>query len=77
MTIMGSIAYGVSNEGSDRYLRILYTSKGRGLPAFDGEIPGFGEAKQRFTSTSSAAQHIEDTSAQGGKGVEYDFRSTR
>ncbi|MCC7335186.1 MAG: nucleotidyltransferase domain-containing protein [Pirellulaceae bacterium] len=71
-TIMGSIAYGVSNEGSDRDIYgFCIPPKEEVFPHLDGEIPGFGEAKQRFTQYQQA--HIEDTSAQGGKGVEYDF----
>lgn len=69
---MGSIAYGVSNEGSDRDIYgFCIPPKEEVFPHLDGEIPGFGEAKQRFTQYQQA--HIEDTSAQGGKGVEYDF----
>jgi len=48
-TIMGSIAYGVSSEQSDRDIYgFCIPPKEEVFPHLDGEIPGFGEPKKRF-----------------------------
>jgi predicted nucleotidyltransferase len=71
-TMMGSIAYGVSTDHSDRDIYgFCVPPKEAVFPHLDGEIPGFGEPKKRFEQFQ--ASHIEDPSAQGGKGVEYDL----
>jgi len=41
------------------------------FPHLNGEIPGFGEPKKRFEQFQQS--HIDDPSAQGGKGIEYDL----
>lgn len=48
-TIMGSIAYGVSSDQSDRDVYGFCIPPKEGVfPHLDGEIPGFGEPKKRF-----------------------------
>jgi hypothetical protein len=37
----------------------------------DGEIPGFDQPKERFVQFQQA--HIQDASADGDKGIEYDL----
>lgn len=71
-TIMGSIAYGVSSDNSDRDIYgFCIPPKEDVFPHLDGEITGFGEPKKRFTQYQQS--HISDSSAQGGKGIEYDL----
>ena len=71
-TIMGSIAYGVSSEQSDRDIYgFCIPPKEDVFPHLDGEIPGFGEPKKRFEQFQES--HVDDASAQGGKGIEYDL----
>ena len=71
-TVMGSMAYGVSNDSSD------YDVYGWCIPPKDmlfphlrGEIPDFGQQIQRFRNWQQ--HHVVDESALGGKGREYDF----
>jgi len=71
-TLMGSIAYGVSSDQSDHDIYgFCIPPKEDVFPHLDGEIPGFGEPKKRFEQFQQS--HIDDPSAQGGKGIEYDL----
>lgn len=71
-TLMGSIAYGVASESSDWDIYgFCIPPKEDVFPHSDGEIPGFDEPKERFIQFQQA--HIQDASADGGKGVEYDL----
>ena len=71
-TLMGSVAYGVSSDSSDRDLYgFCIPPKDEIFPHLAGEIPGFGEPKKRFEQFQVA--HIHDPSGAGGKGVEYDL----
>lgn len=70
--IVGSIAYGVSDNFSD------FDTNGFCIPPREvvfphlrGEIDGFGRQKQKFTGWQQ--HHVWDKDAQGGKGREYDF----
>jgi len=72
MTIMGSIAYGVEEDYSD------FDVYGFGIPPkklvfphLAGIIDGFGRQRKRFDQWQQ--HHINDPSAQGGKGRQYDF----
>jgi predicted nucleotidyltransferase len=69
---MGSIAYGVSSDQSDHDIYgFCIPPKEEVFPHLNGEIPGFGEPKKRFEQFQQS--HIDDPSAQGGKGIEYDL----
>jgi predicted nucleotidyltransferase len=69
---MGSIAYGVSSDKSDHDIYgFCIPPKEEVFPHLNGEIPGFGEPKKRFEQFQQS--HIDDPSAQGGKGIEYDL----
>lgn len=71
-TLMGSIAYGVSSDKSDHDIYgFCIPPKEEVFPHLNGEIPGFGEPKKRFEQFQQS--HIDDPSAQGGKGIEYDL----
>jgi len=71
-TIMGSIAYGVSSDESDRDIYgFCIPPKEEVFPHLDGEIPGFDAPKKRFAQYQQ--MHVEDASARGGKGVDYDL----
>ncbi len=71
-TLMGSMAYGVATDSSDRDIYgFCVPPKQEVFPHLDGEIPGFDEPKQRFSQFQQA--HIKDPSAAGGKGIEYDL----
>ncbi len=71
-TLMGSIAYGVSSDQSDHDIYgFCIPPKEEVFPHLNGEIPGFGEPKKRFEQFQQS--HIDDPSAQGGKGIEYDL----
>lgn len=71
-TIMGSQAYGVSDESSDMDIygfcmppkRILF-------PHLAGVIPGFGDQGERFEQFQQIG--VVDPDALGGKGREYDI----
>jgi predicted nucleotidyltransferase len=70
--IMGSMAYGVSTDYSDLDIYgFAIPPIGLVFPHLEGEIPGFGRQIQRFDQYQE--HHIEDASARGGKGQEYDF----
>ena len=71
-TIMGSVAYGVSTDHSDRDVYgFCIPPKEHVFPHLAGEIPGFGTPKQRFNQFQLA--HIKDESALGGKGCVWDL----
>jgi len=70
--MMGSVAYGVSEDTSD------FDVYGFCIPPRDliflhlrGEISGFGKQTQRFNQYQQ--HHVFDKDARGGKGIEYDF----
>lgn len=70
--IMGSVAYGVSNDTSDYDIYgFCIPSKSMVFPHLDGEIFGFGRQKKRFEQWQQ--HHIYDKDALGGKGRSYDF----
>lgn len=65
-TIMGSMAYGVSSDASDRDVYgFCVPPKENVFPHLSGEIPGFGRQIQRFEQFQQ--HHITDES------LEYDF----
>jgi predicted nucleotidyltransferase len=70
--IMGSVAYGVSDDTSDMDLYgFCIPPKHLVFPHLAGEIFGFGRQVKRFEQYQ---QHgIKDESALGGKGREYDI----
>lgn len=72
LTIMGSLAYGVSSDSSDMDIYgWCIPKKELVFPHISGEIPGFGKQIQRFEQWQQ--HHIKDQSALSGKGQEYDF----
>lgn len=72
LTIMGSVAYGVSSDTSDMDVYgFAIPPKAVIFPHLSGEIPGFGRQTKRFDQWQQ--HHIKDESAMGGKGREYDF----
>ena len=67
-TIMGSVAYGVSNDASDMDIYgFCIPPKDMIFPHLRGEIPDFGYQTQRFEQYQQ--HHIIDSSA----GKEYDL----
>lgn len=71
-TMMGSVAYGVSTDDSDRDVYgFCVPPKDQVFPHLAGEIQGFGTQRDRFEQLQQA--HIRDESALGGKGCEYDL----
>ena len=71
-TLMGSVAYGVSSDTSDRDLYgFAIPPKDDLFPHLAGEIPGFGEPRKRFEQFQ--VTHVHDPSGAGGKGIEYDL----
>ncbi len=72
LTIMGSLAYGVSSDNSDfDVYGFCIPPKDMIFPHLAGEIPGFGRQINRFEQWQE--HHVMDPSANGGKGIEYDF----
>jgi predicted nucleotidyltransferase len=72
LVVMGSYAYGVSDDQSDLDIYgICVPPKDNVFPHLRGEIPGFGRQIQRFEQWQQ--HHIFDSDARGGKGQEYDF----
>jgi len=70
--IMGSVAYGVSNDTSDMDIYgFAIPPRDMVFPHLRGEIPGFDEPKPVFTQFQQ--HHINDKDAMGGKGREYDI----
>jgi uncharacterized protein len=71
-TIMGSMAYGVSNDSSDMDVYgFCIPPKSEVFPHLAGEIPGFGRQVKRFEVYQQ--HHVVDPTANGGKGRTYDF----
>jgi len=72
LTIMGSIAYGVSEDTSDFDIYgFCIPPKENIFPHLSGVIPGFGRQINRFEQFQQ--HHIHDKDALGGKGREYDI----
>ena len=72
LTIMGSIAFGVSEDHSDfDVYGYAIPPKDICFPHLAGEIPGFGTPKKLFEQYQH--HHVFDPDALGGKGREYDF----
>lgn len=72
LTIMGSVAYGVSSDTSDMDIYgFAVPPKQEVFPHLKGEILGFGNQVKRFEQWSE--HHIKNDDALGGKGQEYDF----
>ena len=70
--IMGSVAYGVSNDSSDMDIYgFAIPPKDFVFPQLRGEIPGFDDFDLKFDQYQQ--HHIFDESALGGKGRTYDF----
>ncbi len=71
-TLMGSLAYGVSGDESDRDVYgFAIPPKEDMFPHLAGEIVGFGTPRKPFDSFHQA--HIHDPEALGGRGVMYDL----
>ncbi|MCA9072688.1 MAG: nucleotidyltransferase domain-containing protein [Planctomycetaceae bacterium] len=71
-TLMGSIAYGVSTDKSDRDVYgFCIPPKGHVFPHLQGEILGFGTPRERFEQFQVA--HIEDPGHSGGEACEWDL----
>ncbi|MCA8999043.1 MAG: nucleotidyltransferase domain-containing protein [Planctomycetaceae bacterium] len=72
LTMMGSMAYGVSSDSSDMDIYgWAIPPKEDVFPHLRGEIPGFGRQTNRFDQYQE--HHIQDPTALSGKGREYDF----
>lgn len=73
LTVMGSVAYGVSEDSSDYDLYgFCIPPKNIVFPCqYAGEIIGFGRQIKRFEQWEQV--HVMDSDALGGKGREYDF----
>jgi predicted nucleotidyltransferase len=72
LTVMGSVAYGVSAGDSDfDVYGFAVPPKGIVFPHLAGEIPDFGRQVKRFGQWQE--HHVIDKDALGGKGREYDF----
>ena len=73
LTIMGSVAYGVSSDTSDMDLYgFCIPKKDMVFPHLAGKLVGFDEDLGTFDQWQQ--HHIKDESAMGGKGREYDFQ---
>lgn len=72
LTIMGSVAYGVSSDTSDMDVYgFCIPPKNIIFPHLAGEIEGFGRQKKRFEQYQQ--HHIVDPSDLAGKGRTYDL----
>ncbi len=70
--IMGSVAYGVSNNTSDMDVYgFCIPPRDFVFPHLRGEIPGFSEPGPQFDQYQQ--HHIHDKDAEAGKGREYDL----
>jgi predicted nucleotidyltransferase len=70
--MMGSVAYGVSNDTSDvDVYGFCIPPRDYIFPHLRGEIPGFTPPGPAFEQYQQ--HHIQDPSALGGKGRQYDF----
>lgn len=71
-TMMGSVAYGVSDDTSDLDIYgFCIPPKNVVFPHLNGEILGFGRQIKRFDQYQQ--HHINDPSARGGKGQSVDI----
>jgi len=71
-TLMGSVAYGVSGDTSDRDVYgFAIPPREHLFPHLAGEIAGFGRPHPRFENFQ--VHHVRDPDALAGKGCEYDF----
>lgn len=72
-TIMGSEAYGVASGNSDRDIYgFAIPPKEVIFPHLAGEILGFGRQKKRFEQYQE--HHIDDPTAQSGRGLQWDLQ---
>ncbi len=72
LSMMGSVAYGVSSDTSDMDIYgFCIPPKEIIFPHLAGEIFGFGTQKKRFNQWQQ--HHIQDPCAMQGKGREYDL----
>lgn len=72
LTMMGSVAYGVSSDTSDMDIYgFCIPPKEIIFPHLAGEIFGFGTQKKRFNQWQQ--HHIKDPCAMQGKGRDYDL----
>jgi predicted nucleotidyltransferase len=72
LSLMGSVAYGVSSDTSDMDVYgWCIPEKVDLFPHLRGEILGFGTNKQRFEQFQQ--HHVFDQDAMAGKGRNYDF----
>ncbi len=70
--VMGSVAYGVSNDSSDMDVYgFCIPNREDVFPHTRGEIVGFGTQAKRFEQYQQ--HHVFDTSSSGKKAQEYDF----
>lgn len=70
--IMGSLAYGVSNDQSDMDIYgFAIAPREETFPHLNGYIHGFDDLPNTFEQFQQ--HHIQDTQALGGKGREYDL----
>lgn len=71
--MMGSVAYGVSDDTSDMDVYgFCVPPRHVVFPHLNGEILGFGRHKKRFEQWQQ--HHIHDPDALGGRGRDYDFQ---
>ena len=71
-TMMGSIAYGVSTDHSDRDVYgVCIPPKNDIFPHLDGKIPGFGSPHEPFQNFQQS--HIRDGHPNDSQAVEYDI----
>lgn len=72
LTIMGSVAYGVSSDTSDMDVYGFCTPKKEmAFPHLGGVIQGFGNQGEKFDQWQQ--HHVKDKDALAGKGRDYDF----
>lgn len=70
--IMGSVAYGVSNDSSDMDIyAFAIPHREMMFPHLRGEIPGFDQCSVQFEQYQQ--HHIQDNAALGGRGRVYDI----
>jgi uncharacterized protein len=71
-TMMGSAAYGVSTDHSDRDIYgVCIPPKNDIFPHLDGKIPGFGPPHEPFENFQQS--HIRDGHANDSHAIEYDL----
>lgn len=75
LTMMGSVAYGVSSDTSDSDIYgFAIPTKDELFPHLRGEIIGFGSLKHGGNRFSNYQEHhLKDPDALGGKGRDYDL----